>query len=98
MAYRYFKDSARRTASDKVLRDKGFNIAKTPKYNGYQRGLDSTVYKFFDEKSAGSGVNIQANNEHPLDLKLQNYINQLLEHLKKEQFIQDLKTIFGVLI
>ena len=98
MAYGYFKDLVRRTASDKVLRDKGFNIAKTPKYDGYQRGLDSTVYKFFDEKSTGSGVNIQANNEHPLDLKLQNCINQLLEHLKKEQFIQDLKTIFGVLI
>ena len=56
------------------------------------------VYKSFDENSAGSGVNIHANNEHPFDLELQNYINQLLEHLKKEQFIQDLKTLFGVLI
>ena len=45
-----FKDTARRTASDKVLRDKAFNIAKTPKYNGYQRGLASMVYKFFDKK------------------------------------------------
>ena len=46
MAYGDFKDLARRTASDKVLRDKAFNIAKNPKYDGYQRGLASMVYKF----------------------------------------------------
>ena len=39
MAYGDFKDIARRTASDKVLKDKAFNIAKNPKYDGYQRGL-----------------------------------------------------------
>ena len=50
MAYGDFKDLARRTASDKVLRDKAFNIAKNPKYDGYQRGLASMVYKFFDKK------------------------------------------------
>ena len=37
MAYGDFKDLARRTASDRILRDKGFNIAKNPKYSGYQR-------------------------------------------------------------
>ena len=47
MAYRYFKDLKRRAASDKILRDKAFNIAKNPKYDGYQRGLASMVYKFF---------------------------------------------------
>ena len=47
MAYGNFKDLPRRTASDKVLRDKTFNIAKNPKYDGYQRGLVSMVYKFF---------------------------------------------------
>ena len=41
-----FKDLARRTVSDKILRDKAFNIAKNPKYDGYQRGLASMVYKF----------------------------------------------------
>ena len=51
MAYGDFKDLARRTASDKVLGDKAFNIAKSPKYGGYQRGLPSMVYKFFDKKS-----------------------------------------------
>ena len=58
MAYVDFKDLARRTASDNVLRDKAFNIAKNPKYNGYQRGLASMVYKLFDKNSTGSGVNI----------------------------------------
>ena len=46
MAYRDFKDLTRRTASDKILRDKAFNIAKNPKYDGYQRGFASIVYKF----------------------------------------------------
>ena len=46
------------TASDKVLRDKTFNIAKNPKCDGYQRGIASMVYKFFDKKSKGSDVNI----------------------------------------
>ena len=46
MAYGDFKDLKRRLASDKVLRDKTFNIAKNPKYDGYQRGLASMVYKF----------------------------------------------------
>ena len=49
MAYGDFKDLARRTASDKILKDKAFNIAKNPKYEGYQRGLASMVSKLFDK-------------------------------------------------
>ena len=56
MAYGYFKDLARGTASDKVLRDKAFKIASDPKYDGYQRGLASMVYNVFDKKSGGSGL------------------------------------------
>ena len=52
MVYGDFKGLARRTASDKVLRDKAFNIAKNPKHDGYQKGLASMVYNFFDKKSA----------------------------------------------
>ena len=48
MAYRDFKDLARRAASDKVLGDKAFNIAEDPKYNGYQKYLLSMVYNIFD--------------------------------------------------
>ena len=51
---------AKRKAFDKDLRDKTFNIANNPKCNGYQRGLASMVYNFFDKKPAGSGVNMQA--------------------------------------
>ena len=58
MAYRDFKDLKRRTASDKVLRDKAFNVANNPKYDGCQRGLASPVYNFFDKKSEVGGVNI----------------------------------------
>ena len=56
MAHGDFKDLARRTAADKVLKDKAFNLAKDPKYDGYQRGLASMVYKFFDKKTKGSGI------------------------------------------
>ena len=56
MAYGDFKDLKKRTAVDKVLRDKAFNIAKDPQYDGYQRGLASMVYKCFDKKTKGSGV------------------------------------------
>ena len=65
MAYGDFKDIARRTASDKVLREETFNIAKNPKYDGYQTGLTSMVYKFIDRKAKGSGDNI------PLDFNEQ---------------------------
>ena len=71
MAYGDFKDLARRTASGKVLRDKAFNIAKNLKYDGYQRGLASMVYKFSNEKFAsladksteGSGVALLQNEQ-----------------------------------
>ena len=50
MAYGDFKDLTRRIASDKILHDKTFNIAKYLKYDGYQRGLASMIYKCFEEK------------------------------------------------
>ena len=46
MTYGDFKHLKRRTAADKFLRDKAFNTAKISKYDGYQRGLASMVYKF----------------------------------------------------
>ena len=52
MAYGKSKDLVKRTQSDKILKDKAFKIASNPKYDGYQRGLASMVYKFFDKKSA----------------------------------------------
>ena len=104
MAYGDFKDLKKRIAADKELRDKAFNIAKDPKYDGYQRGLVSMVYNFFDKKTKGSGVITLANkfaikstpqNEQLADT---NFINALLENLKKEKYIQHSKTIFGLQI
>ena len=50
--YDGFKDLPRKTASDKTLRDKAFNIAKNPKYDGFQRALTSLLYNFFFIKSS----------------------------------------------
>ena len=51
MAYGDFKDLTRRTASDKTLHNKTFNISKNLKYDGYQRGITSIVSNFLDKKS-----------------------------------------------
>ena len=67
MAYVDFKGLKRRTFSDKVLRDKTLNNAKNPKHDGYQRGLASMVYNFFDKKSTAIGI---ANNEIKQNLQL----------------------------
>ena len=63
MAYGKSKDLTKRTQSDKVLRDKAFKIESDPKYDGYQRGLASIVYKFFDKISSRSGVDAEPNNQ-----------------------------------
>ena len=70
------KDLTKRTAADKVLRNRAFNIAKDPKYDGYQRGLASMVYKFFDRKSKGSGA------KH-VNIKLTPQNQQLADELHK---------------
>ena len=56
MAYGDFKDLSRRAVSDKLLHDKGFNIAENLKYDGFQSGLAPMVYKFFDKKSSGANI------------------------------------------
>ena len=56
MAQGDFKDLARRTASGKVLGNKAFNIARNPKYDGYQRGLASMIHKLFDKKTSGGAT------------------------------------------
>ena len=75
-AYSDSKDLTKRTVADKILKSRAFNIAKDPKYDGYQRGLASMVYKFFDKKSAGSGV------KH-VKIKLTPQSQQLTEELHK---------------
>ena len=75
-AYSDSKDLTKRTAADKILRNRAFNIAKDPKYDGYQRGLASMVYKFFDKKPKGSGA------KH-VNAKLTPQNQQLAEELHK---------------
>ena len=70
------KDLTKRTAADKILRNRAFSIAKKQKYDGYQRGLASMVYKFFDKKSKGSGA------KH-VNIKLAPQNQQLAEELHK---------------
>ena len=62
-AYSHSKDLTKRTVADKILKNKAFDIAKDPKYDGHQKGLASMVYKFFDKKSSGSGVKLISQNK-----------------------------------
>ena len=56
LAYSKYKPLERKAHSNKLLKDKAFAIASNPKYDGYQRGLASMVYKFFDKKSKGKAI------------------------------------------
>ena len=62
MSYGKSKDLVKHLKLQVVSKNKAFKIASDPKYNGYQRGLASMVYKFFDKKStslnksSGSGI------------------------------------------
>ena len=102
MAHWYFKDLKRKTFSDKFLRDKVFNIAKNPKYDGYERGLASMVYKFFDKKSAsltdksvsGSGVNIEVTHNKQLAKELH---KPIIRNIKKRPVYSGFRdNIWGV--
>ena len=72
MAYGDFKDLKKRKAANEVLRDKTFNIAKDSKYDGYQRGLASMVYKFFGKKLKAVVSHLQINLLLNLCLKMNN--------------------------
>ena len=100
-AYGDFKDLAKRTTVDKVLRDKAFKISSDQKYDGYQRGLASMVHRFFDKKSQGSGRPLssafQVANKENIQLADELY-KPIITKFKKKRCIHDLETIFGVLI
>ena len=57
MTYVDFKDLQRSVASDKILRDKALSIATNPKYDRYQLGIASMVYKSFDKKTSATSAN-----------------------------------------
>ena len=86
---RMLTDLAKRTILDKVLKDRTNKIATDPKYNVYQIGLASTVYKIFDKK-IWSGVNVNevlAQELHKPVIK---------KFFKKEKRMWGLKIIFGL--
>ena len=62
-AYSDSKDLTKGTVADKILKNRAFNVANDKKYDGYQRGLASMVYKFFDSKVSGSGAKLIPENE-----------------------------------
>ena len=97
-AYADHKDLINRTKSDKVLREKAYNIASNSEYDGYQRGLASMVYKFFDskvaspdKKSVGSGTNM----EKSRPLILADELHKPVIRKFKKKYIRNLKIIYG---
>ena len=94
------KELTKRTQSDKVLRDKALKIARDPKYDGYQRGLASMVYKFFDKKSSGSGVDTSLANKSATEpnYQLANELHrQIIKKFKKPKVYSSFRyNIWGV--
>ena len=105
MAYGDFKDLPRRIASEKVLRDNEFNIAKNPKYDGYQRGLSSIVYNLFDEMSDVAATSVTRADKSAIRAIMSNYqqqaqrincTNQSSNNLKNLKYNHLLKKMYGV--
>ena len=92
MTYGKYKDLAKRAESDKVLKDEALKIASNSNYKGYQRGLASMVYKFFNEKSAGSGVATLANKPMPNQLQLANELHKpIIRKFKRRRVYSSFK-------
>ena len=88
VTYVRYKDLSKRTELDKLLRDKAFKIASNAKYDGFQRGLASMVYKFFDKKSKGfKSMSIQQ--------LADKFYKPIIEKLKKKKFILHIRQYLG---
>ena len=94
MAYNKFKDLEKRTQSNIVLKNKAFKVASNPKYNGYERGLASMVYNFFNSKSKGAGIK----NEIKENQQLVNELHKpIIRKFKKRKVYSSFKdNIWGV--
>ena len=91
MVYGKWKDWAKRTQSDKFLRDKAFKIASHPKYDGYQRALASKVYKFFDKKSSGNDIANEPNYQLSDELH-----KPIIRKFKKKVYSSFRENVWGV--
>ena len=95
-AYADHKDLINRTKSDKVLRDKSYDIASNPEYDGYQRGLASMVYKFFDKKSIGSGIKKDTTKSSSLIIANELHKPVIKKFNKRKVYSQFKDNIWGV--
>ena len=82
-AYSDSKDLTKRTVADKILENKAFDIAKDTIYDGYQRGLASMVYKFFDSKVASPDKKSVGSGAKRVNTKITPQTEQLAEELHK---------------
>ena len=106
VAYAKYKDVENRLKSDQKLRNSAYDVASNPKYDGYQRGLASIVYKFFDSKVAPldkKTMSGKGNAKHS-SLERTKEVNRILaeelhkpviKKFNKEKCIRNLKTING---
>ena len=93
-AYGDHTDLINRAKSDEVLRDKAYDIGSIPEYDGYQKGLASMIYKFFDKKSTGSGINTTKPSSSILADELQ---KPIIEKFNKRKVYSQFKdNIWGV--
>ena len=92
------EDLINRTEADKVLKDKAYDIASNPKYDGYQRGLASMVCKFFDKKSMGSGFKKLKNTTKPSSSILADELHEpiIKKFDKRKVYLQFKDNIWGV--
>ena len=94
------QDLAKRIQSDKVLRDKASKIVSDPKYDGYQRGLASMVYRFFDKKSSGSGIDTSLTTKSTTEpnYQLKNELHrQIIRKFKRQKVYSSFRdNIWGV--
>ena len=110
-AYADHKDLINRTEADKVLRDKAYDIASNPEYDGHQRGLASMVCKFFDKKSTakpialarsslehmGSGFKKLKNTEHNSSILADEHHKPIIRKFNKRKVYSQFKdNIWGV--
>ena len=85
-AYSDSKDLAKRTISDKILKDRAYEIARNSNYDGYQRALANMVYKFFDKKT-GSEISVN-------EQLAEEWHKPAITNSKEQKSMRDLKTIF----
>ena len=96
-AYADDKDLINRTEEDKVLRDKAYDLASNPKFDGYQRTLGNMVYKFFDKKSMGSGFKKLKNTARSSSILAGELHKPILRKFNKRKvYLQFKDNIWGV--